>query len=137
MSNAQLIELKNDSRKHQESSPGTVTIEEVQNPGKDHEHGPEAPEVADGNDSQVIEQEREANQDEDPARNDAATATPAQVYPDHHGTPAGALLFEHNFVPPIRAVMNVSMNLIVNGVAKIVAEFLRVEIVFVAHTALL
>src|SRR5215467_655771 len=143
--------MKKEAGYHEESSPGATTGCKVQDANQNQQHGPELPDLADGNDSHVIQKEGESNQDDDCAREHAASAPPANVYANHQG----AALSASPFVLPIQVVLNIAMNLLMDGVVNFVAklsclvaqfaaqlfrpvlhfvaELLGIEIVFVAH----
>src|SRR5467141_695288 len=130
MGEAQLIELLQGACNDQENSPSAaIPRHDVDGTGKDDEQGPEPPEAADRNDSQVIEQEGEADQNEERAGDDAAAAATAERYADHHGTTPGVRFF----ITVIQAGMNSAMNLIV----KVIGKLLLVKIFLVAHGILL
>jgi len=126
---AQFIEFQNNACKQQENSPGTALGQDVHDASEDDEQGPEPPEAADRNDSEVIEKEGKADQNEDAAHNDATAAATAKVYADHHGTTARSRCC----IIVLELGMNGAMNLIV----KFILELFRVNIFLFAHMLLL
>jgi hypothetical protein len=62
MSDAQFIELLKGADKDQENSPDAAIVRrEVDNAGDDQEQGPKPPKAADSYNSEVIEQESQAD----------------------------------------------------------------------------
>src|SRR5882672_2996013 len=102
---------------------------DVGNARANQKQRPESPQAVDGDIPHVVEEEGDSAEDEKGAPEEATAASAANVNAPHDGV--AALSVRVHLLVHLR--MNIAMDLVVESIA----EFLGIEIVFVAHKLLL
>src|SRR5882672_7933512 len=130
MGEAQFIELEEHSSGDQQNAPEAMLApHDVGNARANQKQRPESPQAVDGDIPHVVEEEGDSAEDEKGAPEEATAASAANVNAPHDGV--AALSVRVHLLVHLR--MNIAMNLVVESIA----EFLGIEIIFVAHKLLL
>src|SRR6266481_1565335 len=130
MGEAQLIELKEHAPGDQQNAPEAMLApHDVGNARANQKQRPESPQPVDGDIPHVVEEEGDSAEDEKGAPKETAAASADNVNAPHDGV--AALSVRVHLLVHLR--MNIAMNLVVESIA----EFLGIEIIFVAHKLLL
>src|SRR5712664_3856313 len=130
MGEAQLIELKEHSSGDQQNAPeAMLALHDVGNTRANQKQRPESPQPVDGDVPHVVEEEGDSAENEKGAPKESAAASAAHVNADHDWVAALSVR--------VHLLAHARMKLAGDLVVETIANFLRIEIVFVAHKLLL
>jgi hypothetical protein len=126
----QFVELKEDAPGDEQNAPKAMFApHEVGDSGANQQEGPETPQSVDRKDAHVVKKQSDAAKNQECAPEEAAR-TPASKVNAHHdrfASPSGA------GVRRVHTCVNITVNLVV----QVIAEFLCIKIFLVAHKPLL